>query len=66
MIVIITHAAAITVPHLSMFHPFLLGVYFNCFGNESSLADCRATGTLLCNSDNIAGVQCAGEIVAGM
>ena len=30
------------------------------------MADCRATGTLLCNSDSIAGVQCAGEIVAGI
>ena len=50
-----------------MYHPFPLGIYFNCFGNESLLADCRATGTLLsvCNFENIAGVQCAGEMVTG-
>ena len=52
-------------PLLSLYHPFPLGVYFNCLGNESSLADCRATGTLLCNFENIAGVQCAGEMVTG-
>ena len=56
-----THA-----PHFSVYHPFPFGVYFNCFGNESSLADCHATGMLLCNSDYIAGVQRAGEMVAGI
>ena len=50
---------------MSMYHPFPLGVYFNCFGNESSLKDCHATGTLLCNSENTAGVQCTGDEVAG-
>ena len=49
-----------------MYHPFPLGFYFNCLGNESSLADCRATRTLSCNIDNTAGVQCAGEMIAGI
>lgn len=59
----ISYTAA--VPHLSLYHPFSLGVYFDCIGNESSLADCVATESLLCNFQNIAGVQCIGEIVEG-
>ena len=49
----------------SVYHPFPLGVYFNCVGNESSLTDCRAAGTLLCTFNNTARVQCAGETVTG-
>jgi hypothetical protein len=59
-------AAAVALPRsVSMHHPFPLGVYFNCFGNESSLTDCRATGTLLCTFNNTARVRCAGEMVTG-
>ena len=54
------------VPHLGLYHPFPLDVYFDCIGSESSLSDCVATESLeQCNSQNIAGVQCMGEIVEG-
>ena len=49
----------------SVYYPFPLGVYFNCVGNESSLTDCRAAGSLLCTFNNNARVQCAGETVTG-
>ena len=61
-------AAANTVPSRSsgVYHPFPLSVYFNCIGNESSLTDCQATGTLQCTFNNIARVQCAGDMVTGI
>ena len=49
-----------------MYYPFPLGVYFNCVGNESSLTDCRAAGTLQCTFNNTARVQCAGEMITGI
>ena len=49
-----------------MYHPFPLGVYVNCVGNESSLTDCHAAGTLQCTFYNTARVQCAGEMVTGI
>ena len=46
-------------------HPFPSDMYFNCFGNETSLSSCRSTSTL-CRSDDVAGVYCKGDIITGI
>ena len=62
------HAEAV-VYHNSYFGDHLLsmtyGVYFNCFGNESSLSHCRTSSTS-CNFANTAGVFCKGDEITGM
>ena len=45
-------------------HLFPSGIYFNCFGNESSLAGCQ-TFTTSCNFANVAGVYCTGDVITG-
>ena len=61
------HACTDAVPYLNSYfgdHLFPSGTYFNCFGNESSLADCQ-TSTTSCNFDNVAGVYCTGDRITG-
>ena len=45
-------------------HPFPLGMYFNCFGNETSLSSCQSASTS-CLSDDVAGVHCKGAVITG-
>ena len=56
------HIGAIGYHNLGV-HPFPSTVYFNCFGNESSLSSCRSSSTSSCRSDNTAGVFCRGEVI---
>ena len=46
-------------------HPFPSITYFSCFGNETSLSNCRSSTSSSCRSDNTAGVHCRGEIITG-
>ena len=45
-------------------HPITYGMYFNCFGNETSLNSCQKS-TTPCDFANVAGIYCAGDVVAG-
>ena len=47
------------------FHPFPLGSYYNCFGNESSLSDCRSTSSSSCDRNDAARVYCRGDVITG-
>ena len=47
------------------FHPFPLGSYYNCFGNESSLSDCQSTSSSSCDSNDAARVYCGGDVITG-
>ena len=66
-IVIITiHAGAVRY-RSSYFgvHPFQSDIYFNCFGNESSLSSCQSSTYSSCGSEDAAGVHCRGELITG-
>lgn len=45
-------------------HPVTYGMYFNCFGNETSLNRCQKS-TTTCDFANVAGIYCIGDVVAG-
>ena len=45
-------------------HPIPSGLYFDCFGNETSLNDCQKP-TTTCDFANVAGVYCTGNIITG-
>lgn len=45
-------------------HLYPSDMYFNCFGNESSLANCQ-TVTTSCGFESVAGVCCAGQVITG-
>ena len=47
-------------------HKYQSGIYFNCFGNENSLASCRSFTSSSCDEDDAAGVHCRGEIITGI
>ena len=59
------HVEAV-VYHNSYFgdHQLTYGVYFNCFGNESSLYYCQTSSTS-CDFANAAGVFCRGDEITG-
>ena len=46
-------------------HPFQSDIYFNCFGNESSLSSCQSSTYSSCGSEDAAGVYCKGELIIG-
>ena len=45
-------------------HPITYGMYFNCFGNETSLNSCQKS-TTTCDFANVAGIYCTGDVVTG-
>ena len=46
--------------------PIHLSTYYNCFGNESSLSNCRTSSTSSCDSvRDAAGVNCKGDVITG-
>ena len=45
-------------------HSLPSNIYFNCFGNESSLSSCQSS-TTTCNFANTAGVYCKGDVISG-
>ena len=50
-------------------HPFQSTIYFNCFGNETSLASCQSSTSSLisrCGIDDVAGVHCKGDTITGI
>ena len=49
-------------------HPFRSTIYFNCFGNETSLASCQSsTSSSLCGTiRDTAGVHCKGDTITGI
>ena len=51
-------------------HPFPSTIYFNCFGNETSLAHClslTSSSQYVCGtSKDAAGVHCKGEVITGI
>ena len=47
-------------------HLFPSGMYFNCFGNESSLSNCQTSTSTSCDFANTAGVYCTGEEITGI
>ena len=46
-------------------HPIPYGMYFNCFGNETSLNSCQKSATT-CDFANVAGIHCTGDVITGM
>ena len=48
-------------------HLFPSGIYFNCFGNETSLSSCQSSTSSIssCGSDDAAGVHCRGDVITG-
>ena len=53
------------VPYVNSYfgkHKYQSGQYFNCFGNESSLANCHSSTSSSCDT---AGIHCRGEIITG-
>ena len=47
-------------------HKYQSDVYFNCFGNETSLANCQSSTSSSCGSTDAAGVHCRGEVITGI
>ena len=45
-------------------HLLPAGMYFRCYGNESSLSTCQSS-TTTCDFANTAGVYCAGDVITG-
>lgn len=46
-------------------HPIPSGMYFNCFGNETSLSNCQKS-TTTCDFANVAGIYCTGDLITGI